>query len=77
MRAALAGNNLAGPVRPLMQQLAAGLGISRFEFAHIEAVLRIRSGAFRPDASAGGTAAARAARARGSLSRARDHTGRE
>jgi DnaJ like chaperone protein len=62
VRAALAGNNLAGPVRPMMQKVAAGLGISAFEFAHVEAALRIQSGAFRAGASAGSTAAAREAR---------------
>jgi DnaJ like chaperone protein len=62
MRAALAGNNLAGPVRPMMQQIAAGLGISAFEFAHVEAALRIQSGAFRAGAASGSSAAAREAR---------------
>ncbi len=62
LRAALAGNNLAGPVRPAMQQVAAGLGISAFEFAHVEAALRIQSGAFRAGASSGATAAVREAR---------------
>ncbi|MBS0578389.1 MAG: co-chaperone DjlA [Proteobacteria bacterium] len=42
VRAALAGNNLQGPVRALLAQVAASLGISAFEFAHIEAVLRIQ-----------------------------------
>jgi DnaJ like chaperone protein len=62
MRAALAGNDLAGPVRPTLQQVAAGLGISAFEFAHVEAALRIQSGAFRRGAGAGSSAAAREAR---------------
>jgi len=53
VRAALAGNNLEGAVRPLMQQLAARLGISAFEFAQVEAVLRIQSGAFRAGGGAG------------------------
>jgi DnaJ like chaperone protein len=47
VRAALAGNNLEGPVRPLMGRIAAALGISGLECAHIEAVLRIQRGAFR------------------------------
>jgi DnaJ like chaperone protein len=47
VRAALAGNNLEGPVRPLMSHIAAELGISPFECAHIEAVLRIQRGAYR------------------------------
>jgi DnaJ like chaperone protein len=62
VRAALAGNNLAGPVRPMMQQVAAGLGISAFEFAHVEAALRIQSGAFRAGAGSGSSAAGRDAR---------------
>ncbi len=45
VRAALAGNNLQGPVRALVAQVGAALGISAFEFAHIEAVLRIQRGA--------------------------------
>lgn len=46
MRAALAGNNLAGPVRSVLQRVASRLGISFLELAHIEAVLRIRQGSF-------------------------------
>jgi DnaJ like chaperone protein len=46
VRAALAGNNLEGPVRPLIQRIAATLGVSGLEFAHIEAVLRIQRGGF-------------------------------
>ena len=46
VRAALAGNNLDGPVRPLMGRVAGRLGISGLEFAHVEAVLRIQRGAF-------------------------------
>lgn len=55
IRAALSGNNLDGPVRPLMNRLAARLGVSPFELAQIEAVLRIRGGSFRY-AAAGGEA---------------------
>jgi DnaJ like chaperone protein len=47
VRAALSGNNLDGPVRPLLSRLAGRLGVSAFELAHIEAVLRIRGGSFR------------------------------
>jgi DnaJ like chaperone protein len=47
VRAALAGNNLEGPVRPLMNRAAASLRVSPFELAHIEAVLRIQRGSFR------------------------------
>jgi len=52
MRAALVGNNLEGAVRPLMSRIAAGLGISPLECAHIEAVLRIQRGARGPGAAA-------------------------
>jgi DnaJ like chaperone protein len=58
MRAALAGNNLEGAVRPRMLRVAQVLGISAFEFAHVEAVLRIQSGAFRPGNAAGGVGGA-------------------
>jgi DnaJ like chaperone protein len=47
VRAALSGNNLDGPVRPLMNRVAGRLGVSPFEMAQIEAVLRIRGGSFR------------------------------
>src|SRR5471030_2163427 len=42
VRAAIAGNDLEGPVSALLVRVAAQLGISRFELAHIEAALRIR-----------------------------------
>jgi len=46
IRAALGGNNMEGPVRELINRVANRLGISIIELAQIEAVLRIRSGAF-------------------------------
>lgn len=46
VRAALAGNNLEGPVRPLLKRIAARVGVSPFELAQIEAALRIRAGGF-------------------------------
>jgi DnaJ like chaperone protein len=49
VRAALGGNNLEGPVRPLLQRIAATLGVSGLEFAHVEAVLRIQRGSFSPE----------------------------
>jgi DnaJ like chaperone protein len=59
VRAALAGNDLEGPVRPLISRLAAALGVSVLELMHIEAVLRIqRAGGFGA-AQAYGAAAAR------------------
>jgi DnaJ like chaperone protein len=52
LRAALAGNNLEGPVRPLLNHIAAVLSVSGLELAHTEAVLRIQRGAFRAAGSA-------------------------
>jgi DnaJ like chaperone protein len=46
VRAALAGNNLEGPVRGLLSHIGAALSVSALELAHIEAVLRIQRGAF-------------------------------
>jgi DnaJ like chaperone protein len=46
MRAALAGSNLDGPVRSVMQRAAAQLGVSLLELAQMETVLRIRRGSF-------------------------------
>lgn len=56
VRAALAGNNIEGPVRTLLARVAAGLGVSFIELAHIEAVLRIRRGSFAQDAVRDGAA---------------------
>jgi DnaJ like chaperone protein len=53
VRAALSGNNLDGAVRPLLNRLAGRLGLSPFELAQIEAVLRIRGGGFRYAHAAG------------------------
>jgi DnaJ like chaperone protein len=47
VRAALGGNNMEGPVRELLRRVAARLEVSLLEFAHIEAVARIRAGAYR------------------------------
>jgi DnaJ like chaperone protein len=46
IRAALAGNNMEGPVRDLITRMAGRLGISNLELAQIETVLRIRGGSF-------------------------------
>jgi DnaJ like chaperone protein len=46
VRAAIAGNDLEGPVGALLVRVAQQLGISRIELAHIEAALRIRRGSF-------------------------------
>lgn len=62
VRAALAGNNLEGPVRPILASIAAATRISGFELAQIEAVLRIQRGGFyreqRPDGGAAAVGAA-------------------
>src|SRR5207302_531438 len=54
--AALAGNGLEGPVRPLVTRIAAALGISPLELAHVEAVLRIQRGGPRPGEARGAPA---------------------
>jgi DnaJ like chaperone protein len=46
VRAALAGNDLSGPVSGLLVRVASQLGISRIELAQIEAVMRIRRDRF-------------------------------
>ncbi len=51
VRAALAGTNMEGPARQLLGQMANRLGVSMVELAQIEAVLRIRSGTFRQQAT--------------------------
>jgi DnaJ like chaperone protein len=47
VRAALAGNNLEGPARKYVKRVATNLGMSEFEVAQIEAVLRLQRGHFR------------------------------
>jgi DnaJ like chaperone protein len=47
VRAALAGNNLEGPARKYVKRVAHNLGMSEFEVAQIEAVLRLQRGNFR------------------------------
>jgi DnaJ like chaperone protein len=44
MRAALMGNDLQPAARGLLQNIASRLGLGLIEFAHIEAVLRMRRG---------------------------------
>jgi DnaJ like chaperone protein len=44
VRAALAGNNLEGPARKYVKRVALALSMSEFEFAQIEAVLRMQRG---------------------------------
>jgi DnaJ like chaperone protein len=61
MRASIAGTDLRGPARPLLTRVAAILGVGGIEFAHLEAVLRLRHGW----AGAGGGGGNGAAGARG------------
>jgi DnaJ like chaperone protein len=56
VRAALAGNNLEGPARLVMQRVASRLGTSAMELAHIESILRIQVGSFSSRAGARGGA---------------------
>jgi len=56
VRAALAGNNLEGPVRPIMRRIAAATRVSEFELAQIETVLRIQRGGFQQQRAGGGAA---------------------
>jgi DnaJ like chaperone protein len=46
VRAAIAGNDLEGPVGALLVRVANDLGFSRVELAQMEAVLRIKQGSF-------------------------------
>ena len=46
VRAALAGNNLEGPVRKYLNRVASSLGVSVLELAQIESILRIQRGNF-------------------------------
>jgi DnaJ like chaperone protein len=52
VRAALAGNNLEGPARKYVKRVATSLGMSEFEVAQIEAVLRMQRGHFRREQQA-------------------------
>ena len=56
VRAALAGNDIQGPARALLNAVAGKLGLSVMEVAQIEAVLRIRRGSFAQDARRTGPA---------------------
>jgi DnaJ like chaperone protein len=50
LRAAIAGTDLRGPARPLLTRVATMLGVGGLEFAHLEAILRLRHG---PEGAAG------------------------
>jgi DnaJ like chaperone protein len=50
LSAALDGSDLQGPARPIVQKVAGWLGISSFELAHLEALLRLQRGQ-RPSAA--------------------------
>jgi DnaJ like chaperone protein len=45
LRAALMGDGITPPARAILRRAAERLGISAFEFAHLEALLRARAGA--------------------------------
>lgn len=45
LRAALAGTDLQGPTRMVLTRIASAIGVGGLEFAHLEAVLRLRMGA--------------------------------
>ncbi len=53
VRAALAGNNMEGPVRDLLTRVAGRLGVAPLELAQIETVLRIRTGSFNQGRGSG------------------------
>ena len=56
VRASIAGSDLRGPARPVLQRVAAMLGVGTLEFAHMEAILRLRAGRAGPrNESAGST----------------------
>lgn len=63
LRAALLGTDLQGPSRPLLQRIAASVGVGGIEFAHLEAVLRLRQGSARTRAVDAAADAARLAEA--------------
>ncbi len=77
VRAALAGNNMEGPVRPLMSRLAVALRISGLELAQIEAVLRIQRGGVPRAATRRPLPRRRRGRAAAGLPGARDRAARE
>lgn len=58
VRAAIAGADLLGPSRALLTRIAAMLGVGALEFAHLEAVIRMRhgAGAAGREGGAGGSA---------------------
>jgi DnaJ like chaperone protein len=47
VRAALGGNNMEGPARKYVKRVATNLGVSEFEVAQVEAILRMQRGNFR------------------------------
>lgn len=53
LRAALAGNGLSSPSRAILTRVAALLGMSALEFAHMEAALRTRRAGSAPGARSG------------------------
>jgi DnaJ like chaperone protein len=57
LRVALAGNDLDGTSRALLQRIASRFGISLLELAQMEAVLRIRRGSFARERARAGAGA--------------------
>jgi len=47
VRASLAGNNMDGPARKYVKRVATTLGLSEFELAQVEAIVRMQRGNFR------------------------------
>jgi DnaJ like chaperone protein len=54
MRAALMGNDLQPAARGVLQRMSAKLGLGAMEFAHIEAVLRMRRNGYAGDGNGAG-----------------------
>ena len=63
MRAALMGNDLQTAARGVLQNIANRLGLGPMEFAHIEAVLRMRRNSHGPGGAQAGDEASRLAQA--------------
>jgi len=58
VRAAIAGNNLEGPARTMIQRIGSRLDFSGIELAHIETILRLTAGRFSNSSSGPGARSA-------------------
>lgn len=56
VRASIEGSDLRGPARVVLTRVAAMLGVGALEFAHMEAILRLRAGRAGPRPGEGGGA---------------------